>query len=54
MVCRVEHPRWFARKVGRFAYRPVLNVVAISVMAVTLVPVMIAQHLAGREATNRL
>jgi hypothetical protein len=32
----------------------VLNVVAIIVMAVTLVPVMIAQHLAGREATNRL
>jgi hypothetical protein len=29
-------------------------VVAIVVMAVTLIPVLIAQRLAGKEATNRL
>ena len=32
----------------------VLNVVAIVVMAATMIPVMIAQRIAGKEATNRL
>jgi putative spermidine/putrescine transport system permease protein len=47
-------PIWILGSLNRPRNRPVLNVVAIIVMAVTLVPVMIAQHLAGREATNRL
>jgi putative spermidine/putrescine transport system permease protein len=47
-------PIWILGSLNRPRNRPVLNVVAILVMAVTLVPVMIAQHLAGREATNRL
>jgi putative spermidine/putrescine transport system permease protein len=47
-------PIWILGSLNRPRNRPVLNVVAIVVMAVTLVPVMIAQHLAGREATNRL
>lgn len=46
-------PIWILGSLNRPRNRPVLNVVAILVMAVTLVPVMIAQHLAGREATNR-
>ncbi|HUV19465.1 MAG TPA: ABC transporter permease [Ilumatobacteraceae bacterium] len=46
-------PIWILGSLNRPRNRPVLNVVAIMVMAVTLVPVMIAQHLAGREATNR-
>jgi putative spermidine/putrescine transport system permease protein len=47
-------PIWILGSLNRPRNRPVLNVVAILVMAVTLVPVMIAQHLAGREATNRV
>ncbi|HSP29650.1 MAG TPA: ABC transporter permease [Ilumatobacteraceae bacterium] len=47
-------PIWILGSLNRPRNRPVLNVVAIIVMAVTLIPVMIAQHLAGREATNRL
>lgn len=47
-------PIWILGSLNRPRNRPVLNVVAIIVMAVTLVPVMIAQRLAGREATNRL
>jgi putative spermidine/putrescine transport system permease protein len=47
-------PIWILGSLNRPRNRPVLNVVAILVMAVTLVPVMIAQRLAGREATNRL
>jgi putative spermidine/putrescine transport system permease protein len=47
-------PIWILGSLNRPRNRPVLNVVAILVMAVTLIPVMIAQHLAGREATNRL
>ena len=47
-------PIWILGSLNRPRNRPVLNVVAIMVMAVTLVPVMIAQHLAGREATNRV
>jgi len=46
-------PIWILGSLNRPRNRLVLNVVAIMVMAVTLVPVMIAQHLAGREATNR-
>ena len=47
-------PIWILGSLNRPRNRPVLNVVAIIVMAVTLIPVMIAQRLAGREATNRL
>jgi putative spermidine/putrescine transport system permease protein len=47
-------PIWILGSLNRPRNRPVLNVVAIIVMAVTLVPVMIAQRLAGKEATNRL
>ena len=47
-------PIWILGSLNRPRNRPVLNVVAIIVMAVTLIPVMIAQHLAGREATNRV
>ncbi|TFH15247.1 MAG: ABC transporter permease [Acidimicrobiales bacterium] len=47
-------PIWILGSLNRPRNRPVLNVVAIVVMAVTLIPVMIAQRLAGREATNRL
>ena len=47
-------PIWILGSLNRPRNRPVLNVVAILVMAVTLIPVMIAQRLAGREATNRL
>jgi putative spermidine/putrescine transport system permease protein len=47
-------PIWILGSLNRPRNRPVLNVVAIFVMAVTLIPVMIAQRLAGKEATNRL
>lgn len=47
-------PIWILGSLNRPRNRPVLNVVAILVMAVTLVPVMIAQRLAGKEATNRV
>ena len=47
-------PIWIFGSLNRPRNRPVLNVVAIFVMAVTLLPVMIAQRLAGKEATNRL
>ncbi len=47
-------PIWIFGSLNRPRNRPVLNVVAIFVMAVTLIPVMIAQRLAGKEATNRL
>jgi putative spermidine/putrescine transport system permease protein len=47
-------PIWILGSLNRPRNRPVLNVVAIVVMAVTLVPVMVAQRIAGKEATNRL
>jgi putative spermidine/putrescine transport system permease protein len=47
-------PIWILGSLNRPRNRPVLNVVAIMVMAVTLIPVMIAQRLAGREATSRV
>ena len=47
-------PIWILGSLNRPRNRPVLNVVAIVVMAATLIPVMIAQRIAGKEATNRL
>jgi putative spermidine/putrescine transport system permease protein len=47
-------PIWILGSLNRPRNRPVLNVVAIVVMAVTLIPVVIAQRIAGRDATNRL
>jgi putative spermidine/putrescine transport system permease protein len=47
-------PIWILGSLNRPRNRPVLNVVAIIVMAVTLIPVMIAQRLAGKEATSRI
>jgi len=47
-------PIWILGSLNRPRNRPVINVVAIVVMLVTLIPVVIAQRLAGREATNRL
>lgn len=40
-------PIWILGSLNRPRNRPVLNVVALVVMAVTLVPVMVAQRLAG-------
>jgi putative spermidine/putrescine transport system permease protein len=47
-------PIWILGSLNRPRNRPVINVVAIVVMAVTLVPVIIAQRIAGKEGTNRL
>jgi putative spermidine/putrescine transport system permease protein len=47
-------PIWILGSLNRPRNRPVINVVAIVVMAVTLIPVIIAQRLAGKEGTNRV
>ncbi len=47
-------PIWILGSLNRPRNRPVLNVVAILVMAVTLVPVFVAQRLAGKESAQRV
>ena len=45
-------PKWIFNNLRQPRNRPVVNVVAVAVMLLSLVPVYLAQRLAGRETTT--